>query len=137
MTTSARLYAGGTFALYSLICRHAKVSLIPNHQPEDAEVSNYKLDIPSNQLRRAQKVKEKLESSRIAKVILLIFPILGTSMIMGDGTLTPCISGHLLALFTLCMFRVEISIFISIKAMCTYMYLYQIGAVVRHYFFIF
>ncbi|KAL3509829.1 hypothetical protein ACH5RR_029230 [Cinchona calisaya] len=83
---------GGTFALYSLICRHAKVSLIPNHQPEDKEVSNYKLDIPSNQLRRSQMVKEKLESSGVAKVILLMFPILGTSMVMGDGTLTPCIS---------------------------------------------
>ncbi|KAM1438372.1 hypothetical protein TB2_011749 [Malus domestica] len=26
---------GGTFALYSLLCRHAKVSLIPNNQPEE------------------------------------------------------------------------------------------------------
>ncbi|XP_027127250.2 potassium transporter 5 [Coffea arabica] len=83
---------GGTFALYSLICRHAKVSLIPNQQPEDKEVSNYKLDIPSNQLRRAQKVKETLEGSKVAKVILVFLPILGTSMVIGDGILTPCIS---------------------------------------------
>ncbi|XP_027062950.1 potassium transporter 5-like [Coffea arabica] len=83
---------GGTFALYSLICRHAKASLIPNHQPEDREVSNYKLDIPSNQLRRAQMVKEKLESSTTAKMVLFIVTILGTSMVIGDGVLTPCIS---------------------------------------------
>ncbi|XP_027171881.1 potassium transporter 5-like [Coffea eugenioides] len=83
---------GGTFALYSLICRHAKVSLIPNQQPEDTEVSNYKIDIPSNQLRRAQKVKETLEGSKVAKIILVFLPILGTSMVMGDGILTPCIS---------------------------------------------
>ncbi|KAL6517663.1 Potassium transporter 5 [Orobanche minor] len=83
---------GGTFALYSLICRHAKVSLIPNQQPEDTEVSNYRLDIPSNQWRRAQKVKETLQGSKVAKIILVLLPILGTSMIMGDGILTPCIS---------------------------------------------
>ncbi|KAL6494558.1 Potassium transporter 5 [Orobanche gracilis] len=83
---------GGTFALYSLICRHAKVSLIPNQQPEDTEVSNYRLDIPSNQLRRAQMVRETLQGSKVAKIILVLLPILGASMIMGDGILTPCIS---------------------------------------------
>ncbi|KAL3498301.1 hypothetical protein ACH5RR_041033 [Cinchona calisaya] len=83
---------GGTFALYSLICRYAKVSLIPNHQPEDREVSNYNLDIPSNQLRRAQKIKENLESSTTAKIVLFLLAILGTSMVIGDGVLTPCIS---------------------------------------------
>ncbi|CBI27066.3 unnamed protein product, partial [Vitis vinifera] len=83
---------GGTFALYSLICRYARVSLIPNDQPEDRQLSNYKLDTPSNQLRRAQKIKEKLENSRTSKVVLFIVTILGTSMVIGDGVLTPCIS---------------------------------------------
>ncbi|CAM8956418.1 unnamed protein product [Rhodiola kirilowii] len=83
---------GGTFALYSLICRYAKVSLIPNHQPEDSELSNYKLEIPSNQLKRAQKIKEKLESSKTAKMVLFLVTILGTSMVIGDGVLTPSIS---------------------------------------------
>ncbi|KAF8019857.1 hypothetical protein BT93_G0522 [Corymbia citriodora subsp. variegata] len=83
---------GGTFALYSLICRYAKVSLIPNQQPEDREVSNYKLDPPSNQLRRSQKIKEMLENSRIAKVMLFLVTIMGTSMVIGDGILTPSIS---------------------------------------------
>ncbi|KAK3421339.1 hypothetical protein EUGRSUZ_G01992 [Eucalyptus grandis] len=83
---------GGTFALYSLICRYAKVSLIPNQQPEDREVSNYKLDPPSNQLRRSQKIKEMLENSRIAKIMLFLVTIMGTSMVIGDGILTPSIS---------------------------------------------
>ncbi|XP_068666599.1 potassium transporter 5 [Aristolochia californica] len=83
---------GGTFALYSLICRYARVSLIPNHQVEDRELSNYKLDTPSTQLRRAQKIKEKLENSKKAKIVLFIITILGTSMVIGDGVLTPCIS---------------------------------------------
>ncbi|KAJ0046294.1 hypothetical protein Pint_05573 [Pistacia integerrima] len=83
---------GGTFALYSLICRYAKVSLIPNDQPEDRELSNYRLDKPSSQLKRAQKIKDKLETSTYAKTILFLVTILGTSMVIGDGVLTPCIS---------------------------------------------
>ncbi|KAL0364420.1 UNVERIFIED_CONTAM: Potassium transporter 5 [Sesamum angustifolium] len=83
---------GGTFALYSLICRYANVSLVPNDQPEDRELSNYRLDTPSDQLRRAQKIKEKLEKSITAKIVLFLATILGTSMVIGDGVLTPCIS---------------------------------------------
>jgi len=83
---------GGTFALYSLISRHAKVRLIPNQQAEDAMVSNYGIEAPSSQLRRAQWLKEKLESSMAAKISLFTITILGTSMVMGDGTLTPAIS---------------------------------------------
>ncbi|KAL8038108.1 hypothetical protein ABFX02_11G082700 [Erythranthe guttata] len=83
---------GGTFALYSLICRYANVSLIPNDQPEDRHLSNYRLDTPSNQLHRAQKIKEKLEKSITCKLVLFIATILGTSMVIGDGVLTPCIS---------------------------------------------
>ncbi|KAL3609590.1 hypothetical protein D5086_000610 [Populus alba] len=83
---------GGTFALYSLLCRYAKVSLIPNDQPEDGQLSNYKLDTPSSQLRRAQEIKEKMESSKTIKIILFLVTILGTSMVIGDGVLTPCIS---------------------------------------------
>ncbi|CAK7336014.1 unnamed protein product [Dovyalis caffra] len=83
---------GGTFALYSLICRSAKVGLIPNDQPEDHQLSNYRLDIPSNQLRRAQVIREKMESSKTIKIILFLVTILGTSMVIGDGVLTPCIS---------------------------------------------
>ncbi|KAL6186223.1 hypothetical protein ACLB2K_042344 [Fragaria x ananassa] len=83
---------GGTFALYSLICRYAKVSLIPNNQPEDRQLSNYKLDLPSNELKRAQTIKKKLENSKMAQYLLFIVTIMGTSMVIGDGVLTPSIS---------------------------------------------
>ncbi|XP_070044591.1 potassium transporter 5-like [Nicotiana tomentosiformis] len=83
---------GGAFALYSLMCRYAKVSLIPNQEPEDRELSHYNLDIPSNQFRRAQKIRHKLENSKFAKFLLVFVAILGTSMVIGDGVLTPCIS---------------------------------------------
>ncbi|KAG8375498.1 hypothetical protein BUALT_Bualt10G0106600 [Buddleja alternifolia] len=83
---------GGTFALYSLICRHANVGLIPNAQKEDKELSNYTLDKPSNKLQRAAKIKELLEKSKFAKIALFLVTILGTAMVIGDGILTPCIS---------------------------------------------
>ncbi|GLT66555.1 hypothetical protein SLA2020_389130 [Shorea laevis] len=83
---------GGTFAIYSLICRYANVSLIPNQQAEDCDVSNYQLEVPNNRLRRASRLKSKLEKSKFAKVFLLLASMLGTSMVIGDGVLTPCIS---------------------------------------------
>ncbi|XP_047173771.1 potassium transporter 5-like [Vigna umbellata] len=83
---------GGAFALYSLICRHIKMSLIPNEQPEDRELSNYNLETPSSQMKRAHKLKQKLEGSNVARVVLVLLAIMGTSMVIGDGILTPSIS---------------------------------------------
>ncbi|XP_061349758.1 potassium transporter 5-like [Gastrolobium bilobum] len=84
---------GGTFALYSLICRYAKVGLIPNQQIEDAEVSNYQLDLPkNNRMKMSSSLKSTLENSHFAKLFLLLVTMLGTSMLIGDGILTPCIS---------------------------------------------
>ncbi|KAL5983847.1 Potassium transporter 5 [Asimina triloba] len=83
---------GGTFALYSLICRYAKVNLIPSQQAEDRELSHYQLDLPSRRQIRASRVKSALENSHFAKYALLLLTMLGTSMVMGDGVLTPCIS---------------------------------------------
>ncbi|KAK3166408.1 hypothetical protein QOZ80_1AG0045430 [Eleusine coracana subsp. coracana] len=83
---------GGTFALYSLISRYARISLIPNQQAEDATVSRYKLESPTNRIKRAHWIKEKMENSPKFKVMLFLVTILGTSMVIGDGVLTPCIS---------------------------------------------
>lgn len=85
--------AGGTFALYSLLCRYAKVGLTPSQQAEDRDVSNFELELPSKRLKRASRLKSKLENSPFAKVFLLFATMLGTSMVIGDGVLTPCISG--------------------------------------------
>ncbi|KAM3216418.1 potassium transporter 5-like [Capsicum annuum] len=85
--------SGHKVTLYSLICRYAKLSLIPNQQPEDSELSHYGLDIPSNKFKRAQKTRyNKLENSIFAKIVLVFLAILGTSMVIGDGVLTRCIS---------------------------------------------
>ncbi|KAF8394545.1 hypothetical protein HHK36_020756 [Tetracentron sinense] len=82
----------GTFALYSLICRYAKVGLLPSQQAEDRDVSNFQLELPNNRLWLALRLKSKLENSKFAKYFLLFATMLGTSMVIGDGVLTPCIS---------------------------------------------
>ncbi|KAJ0054568.1 hypothetical protein Pint_01024 [Pistacia integerrima] len=85
---------GGTFALYSLLCRYAKVGLTPSEQGEDCDVSNFQVESPrpSKRLMRASRLKYMLENSQFAKFFLLITTMLGTSMVIGDGVLTPSIS---------------------------------------------
>ena len=79
--------------MYSLICRYSRVGLIPSQEAADQDVSNFQLELPSSTSRRASRLKSKLENSRIAKLLLLLTAMLGTSMVIGDGVLTPCISG--------------------------------------------
>ncbi|XP_051123023.1 potassium transporter 2 [Andrographis paniculata] len=82
---------GGTFALYSLICRHAKVSLLPNRQVADEALSTYKLEHPPL-TKNSSKVKTVLENHKSLHICLLILVLLGTCMVIGDGLLTPAIS---------------------------------------------
>ncbi|MBA0655116.1 hypothetical protein Goklo_007631, partial [Gossypium klotzschianum] len=83
---------GGTFALYSLICRHAKVSLLPNQLPSDARISSFRLKVPSAELERSLKIKERLETSLTLKKLLLVLVLAGTSMVIADGVVTPAMS---------------------------------------------
>ncbi|XP_057465140.1 potassium transporter 7-like isoform X2 [Actinidia eriantha] len=83
---------GGTFALYSLICRHAKVSLLPNQLPSDARISSFRLKVPSPELERSLKLKERLETSLTLKKLILILVLAGTSMVIADGVVTPAMS---------------------------------------------
>ncbi|CAN1852802.1 Putative potassium transporter 12 [Linum perenne] len=83
---------GGTFALYSLISRYAKVNMLPNHQPSDEKISSFKLKLPTPELERALSIKELLETRSFLKTVLLLLVLMGTSMVIGDGILTPAIS---------------------------------------------
>uniref|UniRef100_A0A2C9UMA2 K+ potassium transporter integral membrane domain-containing protein n=1 Tax=Manihot esculenta TaxID=3983 RepID=A0A2C9UMA2_MANES len=74
---------GGTFALYSLICRHAKVSLLPNQLPSDARISSFRLKVPSPELERSLKIKERLETSQTLKKLLLILVLAVMSAVGG------------------------------------------------------
>ncbi|XP_058112284.1 potassium transporter 6-like isoform X2 [Magnolia sinica] len=86
---------GGTFALYSLLCRHARVGFLPNCQVADEELSAYKKDGGSN-LRPDKgvgaRMKTLLEKHRVLQRVLLVLALIGACMVIGDGVLTPAIS---------------------------------------------
>nr|KYP68559.1 Potassium transporter 4 [Cajanus cajan] len=82
---------GGTFALYSLLCRHAKFNLLPNQQAADEELSSYKYG-PSSQTVTSSPLKRFLEKHKRLRTALLIVVLFGACMVIGDGVLTPAIS---------------------------------------------
>ncbi|CAN7118885.1 unnamed protein product [Brassica rapa subsp. narinosa] len=85
------LCAGGTLAIYSLLCRHANVNLIPNQQRSDEDLSTYSRTLVAEGS-FAAKTKKWLESRHSKKRALLVIVLLGTCMMIGDGILTPAIS---------------------------------------------
>jgi KUP system potassium uptake protein len=89
---------GGTLAIYSLLCRHAKVKLIPNQHRSDEDLTTYSRTV-SAEGSFAAKTKKWLEGKEWRKRALLVVVLLGTCMMIGDGILTPAISGKASLLF--------------------------------------
>ncbi|XP_040370388.1 potassium transporter 8 isoform X2 [Rosa chinensis] len=85
---------GGTFALYSLLSRHARVSSLPNCQLADEELSEYHKDgiVASSDNSFGSRLKSTLEKHRVLQKVLLVLALIGTCMVIGDGVLTPAIS---------------------------------------------
>ncbi|CAH8363864.1 unnamed protein product [Eruca vesicaria subsp. sativa] len=88
---------GGTFALYSLLCRHARVNSLPSCQLADEQLFEYKTDSMGSPLVVPQsgfsaRLKCVLEKQRVLQKVLLVLALIGTCMVIGDGVLTPAIS---------------------------------------------
>ncbi|KAM3289321.1 potassium transporter 4 [Capsicum chacoense] len=82
---------GGAFALYSLLCRHAKFSLLPNQQAADEDLSSYRYGY-SGKSTSCIELKKFLEKHKKSRTILLVIVLLGACMVIGDGVLTPAMS---------------------------------------------
>ncbi|KAJ9541304.1 hypothetical protein OSB04_027810 [Centaurea solstitialis] len=82
---------GGTFALYSLLCRHAKVNTIPNQHRTDEDLTTYSR-ATIHEKSFAAKTKRWLEGHVFKRNTLLLLVLVGTCMAIGDGILTPAIS---------------------------------------------
>ncbi|KAJ0987306.1 hypothetical protein J5N97_005662 [Dioscorea zingiberensis] len=80
---------GGTFALYSLLCRHANVGILPS--PNADSKTNNLCPEQSTETKQSR-LGKFFEQSMIARRILLFVAILGMCMLIGDGILTPAIS---------------------------------------------
>ncbi|KAL1357082.1 hypothetical protein HN51_009081 [Arachis hypogaea] len=90
---------GGTFALYSLLCRHARVGLLPSTQLADEDLTQYTIDgggtVQDNKksnVGSGLKLKSLLEKHKVLQRVLLVLALIGTCMVIGDGVLTPAIS---------------------------------------------
>ncbi|KAL0647906.1 hypothetical protein Bca4012_046197 [Brassica carinata] len=86
---------GETFALYSLLCRHARISSLPNFQLADEDLSECKknsADNPRNLKDKGWSLKNTLEKHKVLQNMLLVLALIGTCMVIGDGVLTPAIS---------------------------------------------
>lgn len=85
---------GGTFALYSLLCRHAKVNSLPSCQLADEDLSSYKKDniISPAPTTFGATLKSTLERHRVLQRFLLVLALIGACMVIGDGILTPALS---------------------------------------------
>lgn len=86
---------GGTFALYSLLCRHMNIGSITSTTSVNSQSS-----LSYNNLHQGFEKPSRLgmfiERSLIARRVLFFIAILGMCMLIGDGILTPAISGLLL-----------------------------------------
>ncbi|CAI0414736.1 unnamed protein product, partial [Linum tenue] len=85
---------GGIFALYSLLCRHGKFSLLPNQQASDEELSTYQHAGYSNRSVPASSFRRLPDRDKKSKLALLILVLMAASMAMTLGVLTPAISGE-------------------------------------------
>ncbi|CAL5055694.1 unnamed protein product [Urochloa decumbens] len=82
---------GGTFALYSLICRHVRAGLLPGGGTRDELMEEDKA-MGRHGERPVSRVRAVLEKYRVLQRLLLLFALLGTCMVIGDGVLTPAVS---------------------------------------------
>ncbi|KAF9686000.1 hypothetical protein SADUNF_Sadunf03G0113000 [Salix dunnii] len=83
---------GGTFALYSLLCRCAKLGLLrPSHSTDDG-ISSQDSCLLIKETRTSSLLKDFFDKHHSSRVVLLLTVILGTSMVIADGILTPSMS---------------------------------------------
>ncbi|KAM3257843.1 hypothetical protein ACQJBY_049888 [Aegilops geniculata] len=81
---------GGTFAMYSLLCRHANMGILPSKRVYSAE--EQLLHNQSKTAKTPSNLAKFFEQSLTARRVLLFMSILGMCMLIGDGVLTPAIS---------------------------------------------
>ncbi|XP_012467170.1 probable potassium transporter 17 [Gossypium raimondii] len=81
---------GGTFALYSLLCRNMNIGILSSKSSDvNSSQSRCVFNEDNKQKSRLGKV---FETSMVARRALLFIAMLGTCMLIGDGILTPSIS---------------------------------------------
>ncbi|XP_008791850.2 probable potassium transporter 17 [Phoenix dactylifera] len=81
---------GGTFALYSLLCRHTNIGILPSKRANSMAGPLHPNQSMSDE--KQSRLGKFLEQSITARRIVLFIAMLGMCMLIGDGILTPAIS---------------------------------------------
>ncbi|CAA0831775.1 Potassium transporter 6 [Striga hermonthica] len=81
---------GGPFSLYSLLCRHASVGLIPSSR--SAGKIQHDGEEGSSKGKLETKARRAIEKHKSSHYLLLVLALLGACMILSDAVLTPAIS---------------------------------------------
>ncbi|KAK7358109.1 hypothetical protein VNO77_00030 [Canavalia gladiata] len=82
---------GGTFALYSLLCRNAKVGLLPSDRSAN-EVVLYEDTNPNSKIKGDSRARRAIEKHKICHYLILFLALFGSCMTIGDAVLTPALS---------------------------------------------
>ena len=77
---------GGTFALYSLLARYAN---IVRRDPNMVGTVSLDRHLTGDMKPVNKGIRTFIENSRVARVALKVLGVLGVSMVMADGVLTP------------------------------------------------
>ncbi|XP_061987416.1 probable potassium transporter 17 isoform X2 [Populus nigra] len=81
---------GGTFALYSLLCRNMNIGVLSSKQVQTN--SSFSHPVLHEGTENKSRLEIFFERSIVARRALLFIAMLGTCMLIGDGMLTPAIS---------------------------------------------
>ncbi|KAI0528627.1 hypothetical protein KFK09_001169 [Dendrobium nobile] len=81
---------GGTFALYSLLCKHINIGSLQSKSVNSRTIFSYSDGALATETRN--KLGKFLEKNIIAQRIVLFIAMSGVCMLIGDGILTPAIS---------------------------------------------
>lgn len=85
-------FLGGTFALYSVLRQHINFKgqmVMPTYRL----ASDVNLKFHSKRSMLKNRAREFFENNSTAQTIITFLVLLGTCMVIGDGALTPAISG--------------------------------------------
>ena len=91
--------AGGTFAMYSLLCQHTNVGGQARKLSERTAIADSQLS-HFQQSEKPSRVRNWLEHNEFGQQALLFVVMMGTCMLIGDGVLTPAISGEMFLVFS-------------------------------------
>ncbi|XP_068322244.1 probable potassium transporter 13 [Pyrus communis] len=83
---------GGTFALYSSLCRHSRMGLWNTVHPEYESIPSDCSGLSTKDTRMSSLIKKFFEKHKSSKIVLLLVVFIGVGMIIGDGILTPTMS---------------------------------------------